>query len=386
MAERILLVDDEPGVLDGLRRTLATKYAVEAVLSPAEALKKLEHSRGGSNPFAVVVSDMMMPEMNGSEFLTRASEINPLAVLILLSGKADVRSTIAAINTGRLFRFIAKPCSPRDLQKAIDEALAAYHASKAESDLLEKTLAGSVKVLAQALAMASPEIGGRTNNVIELVGGAARMLGQSHSWELRMAARLSQLGLVSIPPEVLHRVEGGIEGTAGEKSMYREHPAVAKDLLAEIPKLERVAAWIGGQVADATAPPPKSETDPDQRAELQRQIFTCATEFLAAKDIGEWPPECAARLTAGGRYRTDVIQAILKTAQERDKAPDAVSVTINQLKVGMRFVRDVKATTGATLVRKGDTVTDAVRVRLQNFRTYVGVVEPLRVTPVKETF
>ena len=76
---------------------------------------------------------------------------------------------------------------------------------------------------------------------------------------------------------------------------------------------------------------------------------------------------------------------MLKTAQERDAAPDAVSVTINQLKVGARFVRDVKATTGAILVRKGDRVTDAIRVRLQNFKTYVGVVEPLRVTPPRET-
>ena len=203
MAQRILLVDDEPGVLDGLRRTLAAKYQVEAVLKASDALKKLEHSRGGSNPFAVVVSDMMMPEMNGAEFLTRAAEIVPEAILMMLSGKADMRSTIPAINTGRLFRFIAKPCSPRDLQAAIDDALAHYAASKSGSDLLEKTLTGAVKVLAQALAMASPETGSRITTVSELVGGAARILGQSHSWELRMTARLSQLGLVSIPSEVL---------------------------------------------------------------------------------------------------------------------------------------------------------------------------------------
>ncbi|GAA0276628.1 response regulator [Cryptosporangium japonicum] len=385
MAQRILLVDDEPGVLDGLRRTLSAKYQVEAVLKPADALKKLEHGRGGSNPFAVVVSDMMMPEMTGADFLRAASEIAPEAVLILLSGKADVRSTIPAINTGRLFRFIAKPCSPRDLQAAIDDALRQYQAGKAGTDLLEKTLSESVKVLAQALAMASPETGSRITTISELVGGAARQLGQSHSWELRMAARLSQLGLVSIPAEVLQRVEGGIEGSAGEKAMYRAHPSVACGLLAGIPRLERVAEWIGQQTADATAPPPRGNPDPDDRAELQRQIFLVACEFLAAKDIGEWPPECAARLTGGGRYRTDAIQAVLKTALERDAAPDAVSVSINQLKVGMRFVRDVKATNGAILVRKGDRVTDTVRVRLQNFKTYVGVVEPLRVTPIKET-
>ncbi|SHN43458.1 response regulator [Cryptosporangium aurantiacum] len=385
MGQRILLVDDEPGVLDGLRRQLASRYTVEAVLSGAEGLKKLDHSRGSSNPFAVVVSDMMMPEMDGAEFLGRAAVIAPDAVLMVLSGKADLRSTISAVNTGRLFRFIPKPCSPRDLQAAIDAALVHYRRSKSEGDLLEKTLAGSVKVLAQALAMASPETGARITTITELVGGAARRMGQSNSWELRMAARLSQLGLVSIPPDVLQRVEGGIEGSAGEKAMYRAHPSVARDLLAGVPKLERVAAWVGGQTVDATAPPPRSDPDPDSRVELQRQIFQVAAEFLAAKDIGEWPPECAARLAAGGRYRRDVVQAVLETALERDAAPDAQSVTINQLAVGMRFVRDVKATTGAILVRKGDRVTDAVRVRLQNFKTYVGVVEPLRVTQPKDT-
>jgi len=386
VAPRILLVDDEPGVLDGLRRTLSARYQVEATLTPIDALKKLEHSRGGSNPFAVVVSDMMMPEMNGAEFLARAAVVAPDAVLMLLSGKADLRSTIPAINTGRLFRFVAKPCSPRDLQAAIDDALRQYQASKASGDLQEQTLSDSVKVLAQALAMASPSTGSRITAITELVGGAARLLGQSHSWELRMAARLSQLGLVSVPAEVLQRVEGGIEGSAGEKALYREHPSVARGLLSGIPRLERVADWVGQQTADATAPPPRGTPDPDERVELQRQIFLVACEFLVAKDIGEWPPECAARLTGGGRYRPEVIQAVLKTAQERDAAPDAISVSIPQLKVGMRFVRDVRATTGVTLVRKGDRVTDTVRLRLQNFKTYVGVVEPLRVTPVREIF
>src|ERR1700754_1144962 len=110
MANRVLVVDDEPRVLDGLRRTLGAKYNVAVALSGAEGLKKLQQGRGSSNPFAVVVSDMMMPEMNGAEFLAKASEVNPDAVLMILSGQADLRSTIAAVNNSKLFRFIAKPC------------------------------------------------------------------------------------------------------------------------------------------------------------------------------------------------------------------------------------------------------------------------------------
>ena len=199
---RVLMVDDEPRILDGFRRNLASQYSLEVALSGEEGLAILGRNRGSSVPFAVVVSDMMMPQMNGAEFLAQVRDVTPDAVLMILSGQADLRHTVAAVNNSSLFRFIAKPCSPHTLRTAIDDALRQYQLIHAERDLLQQTLAGAVDVLAQVLSLANPDAFSRTGVLSRLVEAAAKELLLSHRWELLMAAQLSQVGLVSVPPSV----------------------------------------------------------------------------------------------------------------------------------------------------------------------------------------
>ena len=106
MPNRILLVDDEPRVLDGLRRALRGRYELDTAGSGAEGLAAVEAAVGEGAPFEVIVSDMMMPAMTGAEFLTKARGVLPDAVLMILSGQADLNSTIAAVNDANLFRFL----------------------------------------------------------------------------------------------------------------------------------------------------------------------------------------------------------------------------------------------------------------------------------------
>jgi DNA-binding response OmpR family regulator len=377
VAQRILMVDDEPRVLDGLRRNLASRYALEVALSGAEGLQVLKRSQYSANGFAVVVSDMMMPGMNGAEFLAQAKDVVPDAVMMILSGQADLKSTIAAVNSTNLFRFIDKPCSPQQLRVELDSALRQYQLIHAERELLQRTLSGVVSVLADALAMASPGAGGRSAMVSALVDRTARRL-KIDGWELRMAARLTQLGLVSIPTEVLQRVEAGAPMTPAETTMYRAHPGVAQSLLGRIPRMERVAAWVGGQVTDVEALLPTiTADDPDE--ELPRQVLTAATEFLAGRDAGERPSQTAYRLTSSGLYDPAVIRALRQAASDLQVGGQLREVKVEELRPGMRFEEDVVTVLGVTLVRKGDVVTEALQVRLNNFATSVGVVEPIRV-------
>ena len=102
MSNRVLFVDDEPKVLDGIRRQLRNRLDVETANGAAAGLALIE-SKG---PFAVVVSDMRMPEMNGARFLAKVNEIAPDTVRMVLSGQADLDSTVAAVNEGHIFRFL----------------------------------------------------------------------------------------------------------------------------------------------------------------------------------------------------------------------------------------------------------------------------------------
>src|SRR5690606_18712073 len=98
---RILCVDDEPNVLAGLERTLFDDYDVTTANSGVEALEILAEEE----PFAIIISDMRMPNMDGATFLAEARKLEPDTVRMLLTGYSDVEAAISAINDGQIFRF-----------------------------------------------------------------------------------------------------------------------------------------------------------------------------------------------------------------------------------------------------------------------------------------
>jgi len=109
-------VDDERGILDGLRLQLQRQYDFHSAVDGVEALDILRN-----HDVAVIVSDMRMPVMDGAEFLRRAAEIRPDATRILLTGQADIDSAMRAVNQGQVFRFLLKPCPSTELLNAVAE-------------------------------------------------------------------------------------------------------------------------------------------------------------------------------------------------------------------------------------------------------------------------
>ena len=104
---RILLLDDEPYILESLQDTLRRHYDVTATVRAADAL---EHLRADPSWFAAVITDMRMPGMSGDAFLREARLLAPDTTRILLTGYADVETAISAVNMGHVFRFLSKPC------------------------------------------------------------------------------------------------------------------------------------------------------------------------------------------------------------------------------------------------------------------------------------
>ncbi len=107
MAEKILLVDDDCNILDAYRRSLSREFLMETALGPEQALKLLAQD----DPFAVVVSDMRMPGMDGIQLLNAIKTQSPDTVRVMLTGNADMDTAIKAINEGSIFRFLNKPCA-----------------------------------------------------------------------------------------------------------------------------------------------------------------------------------------------------------------------------------------------------------------------------------
>ena len=119
MSGKVLFVDDEPNILEGVRRQLRKLVALDTATSAEEGMKAVLDN----GPYAVVISDMRMPHMNGTRFLSQVREVSPDTVRMILSGQADIDSTIAAINDAQIFRFLTKPCSGENLVSAVEAGL-----------------------------------------------------------------------------------------------------------------------------------------------------------------------------------------------------------------------------------------------------------------------
>jgi signal transduction histidine kinase len=133
---RILFVDDDPSVLDSLRRSLCRNYDIITARGPMEGLDVLREQ----GPFAVVVSDLRMPDMDGVTFLKKAKGSNPAIISIMLTGYGDLNTAMAAVNEGHIFRFLSKPCPIPALSNALDAALEQYRLAASEKELLRVTL------------------------------------------------------------------------------------------------------------------------------------------------------------------------------------------------------------------------------------------------------
>lgn len=132
-AARILFVDDEVRVLDGLRRALRPNtsfWSMDFISNPREALTRFR-----LKPFDVVVTDLAMPDLNGIELVVKMREIEPKTAFIMLTGTADLPQAVEAINKAQVFRFFTKPCATLLLVEGINAALAAQHQNHASKSV-----------------------------------------------------------------------------------------------------------------------------------------------------------------------------------------------------------------------------------------------------------
>lgn len=134
MAERILLVVDDRRVLDDLTRMLHGEIEVETALSGTEALATIYLF----GPFAIVVSDMRMPGLNGTEFLARVRELAPHTVRMLLAKHRDLNRAIAALDEDQIFRYLTKPCEKEEILSAIRLGLAQYRANVEAAEIVKE--------------------------------------------------------------------------------------------------------------------------------------------------------------------------------------------------------------------------------------------------------
>ena len=378
MKDRVLFVDDEPNVLDGIRRQLRNRVEIETATSAAAGLDIIRQQ----GPFAVVVSDMRMPEMDGARFLAKVNEISPQTVRMVLSGQADLESTIAAVNEGRVFRFLLKPCNPETLLSVIRNGIEQYRLIHAEKHLLENTLNATVKVLFNVLGLINPVAQRRAAQIQRYAESAAEALKlQPDMWQYHLAAMISQLGCITLPQETLARAFRGQPLSDEDRRLYESHPEIAGKLLGTIPRLEAVAAMVAGQMRNPSAELAKGELPGWQPEKIGAAILWAAVQFDRHVSLGRIPEQAAQLVdqAAPGLPRV-ITQAMVKAMADDCGLVMTRTVKILNLEVGMTIDADVMSARGIRLMPRGTEVTSTVIERLKAVAAGVGVAEPIRVS------
>jgi len=122
MDNKILFVDDDVNILDAYKRQLKRQFQVETAQGGEEGLNTIKDN----GPYAVIISDLRMPGMDGNQFLARVKEIAPESVRMMLTGFADLKTAMDAINRGNIFRLMTKPCTKEVLAEALADGIEQY--------------------------------------------------------------------------------------------------------------------------------------------------------------------------------------------------------------------------------------------------------------------
>ncbi len=374
MSQKILLVDDDPNILQGFKRQLRKQFQIETALGGKQGLDAV----GKGGPFAVIVSDMQMPEMDGIQFLNASQRIAPDSVRMMLTGNADQKTATDAVNDGHIFRFLTKPCTHETLTKALESGLEQYRLVTAERELLSKTLSGSVSVLTEVLSLVNPAAFGHATSVRRLVQQICQEVQVDNAWEIEIAAMLSQVGCITLPETTLAKLSSGKPLSAEELQAYQSHPQVGHDLIVKIPRLHGAAQIIAYQQKhfDGSGIPvdgKKAEHIPfgARVLKLVIDVVQLVSVEKSAEDV--W----TAIHDREGWYDPSLVDAL---AAVLDIEYVIKSVDIEHLEDNMILDEHVVTQSGDLLLARGQEVTLSMRERLKKFlETTKGVQEPIRV-------
>ncbi|MEE2960975.1 MAG: response regulator [Myxococcota bacterium] len=371
---KVLCVDDESMILEGLELNLRQTAKVTTADGGHAAIEILKRN----DDFDIIISDMRMPEMDGATFLKKARQLAPQAVRILLTGHADLDAAMRAVNEGKIFRYLNKPCPKNDLVEIIKLAMEEKHKGDIQRDIMENTLKASVRVLSEAMGLASPLAFSTSNRAEKMVKRLCRHFAIPETWEFEIAALLSQIGCITVPMEVLNKYASNMELTGDEWASYCGHMEAARNLLERIPRLERVAYIVGGQLT------PWNETTfsfdgEDDLIQLGQQLLRACLRF----DLGlDNEAEVAAIINEMKAETPPYPPELLDAFFHIDFPPDTFvekTVTPEELCTGMLVKTPVDTLHGVTLATAGTRLDFNDIQRICQFSKEPGIILPLHV-------
>lgn len=354
MKNRVLLVDDEINILNSYRRNLRGLLEFDVADSGQQALQLM-----AKHHYSAVVTDMQMPEMNGIEFLKQARELAPDTVRLMLTGNADQKTAIDAVNIGDIFRFLNKPCTPDLLVSTVQGAYRQYNLIVAEKVLLNRTLKGVINVLNEVLALVNPDATEHEFRLRSHMLNLARELHLKKSWTFEPMIQLSQLGCIIFPEHTIHNMQHGQAISEEERQLFAQHPCLAADLISKIPRMENIARTILYQEKCYNGDGIPLDDVKGKDIPYGARMLKIVLDYMRCASTDKVPDVAFAKLEQQKQlYDPSILAAFKKTLsiviQEQQ-------VGIRDLKVNMALRQEIRTSRGQLVARKGQQITESLQ-------------------------
>jgi len=416
----LLCVDDEPNILSALRRSLRTEHwRVLTANSGAEALETLAHEN-----VDLVISDMRMPEMDGARLLEQVSQRWPASIRILLTGHADMNATVAAINRGRIFRYLNKPWDDEELRATVRQGLDLLALEREKqrlevltqqqnaqlqdanvllerrveartadlslaNDKLKRNYLTSIKVFSGLLELREARLAGHGRRVADMARKLALAMGcaDDAAQQIFVAGLLHDIGLIGVPDTLLAKTAARY--TPQEIALFHRHAAIGEQALMPLEEMQSVAAVIRAHHERFDG-----QGFPDKRAgndiPLGARILAIVDTFddlqnghLVETPLTTQEARTMLRHSRGTQFDPEVLDVFLHiTEPERPKPPTAaIQMTTDQLEPDMVLAKDLVSTTGVLMLTAGQSVNALLIRRIREFELREGGKLVLHIKP-----
>ena len=360
---RVLFVDDEPDLLAAVVRNLRSEH-FDVVTAPggAAALQLLRND----GPFAVIVSDLRMPEMDGVTLLQHARKLFPDTVRVLFTGQPDMERAIAAINEGEIFRFMTKPCARVPMALMLKNAVQQHQLVTAERVLLEQTLRGCIKALTEILALTNPLAFGRASRLRQAMNSLVSALKIPVNWHLEVAAMLSQIGSVLLSPATLEKVYRKEPLSEAEEDTLQRLPELVEEILDNIPRLEPVREILRYQDKHFNGSGFPADSVAGEAIPWGARALKVILDFDTLESEGHPLSLCFDTLRGRvGWYDPAILEAMAEFRKSEPRA-EVRELPITHLQAGMILAQDVRTTKGILFIARGQEVTPSLQAKLRN--------------------
>ena len=401
----VLCVDDEVNIQNALRRLLRRAgYQVLTASGGVEGLNLLQ-----ANPVDLVISDMRMPQMDGVEFLGEVRAMHPGVLRILLTGYADIGSTVGAINHGQILRYVAKPWNDDDLLAMVASSLEIKRLER-ERDRLEKltqkqnaelkelnegleqkvaqrtqevsganqklrqNFITSIKVFSNLIDLRGGELSGHSRRVGELAVKIAMAMGlpPQDQQDVLLASLLHDIGKIGFSDDLLAKSVSKMN--INEVKQHRGHAEAGQKALMALDNMASVARIIRShhELWDGTGYPDglSGETIP-----VNARIISLANDFdalqigtLAAVKLKRDQAIQMIVKGAGKRYDPKVVMAFERVVFGAEAGADEKMIAASDVKAGMVIARDVISSEGLLMLTAGHVLTEHYAERLKAFK------------------